>query len=136
MGMVSDPADTALSTPKVAMVAPPSPYAALDGRTLETRDFDVSIRLISMGNFHKALTISGANCVGVAAQIPGTLLNAIAPGDGVLKIGNPSGVLPVSADVDATTAPAFARASTTYRTYRRLMEGAVLVPANLMEPGT
>ena len=136
MGMVSNPAETALSTPKVAMVAPPSPYAALDGRTYNENDFDISTRLISMGNFHKALTISGANCVGVAAQIPGTLLNAIAPGDGILRIGNPSGVLPVSADVDAGSTPVFARASTTYRTYRRLMEGAVLVPSILMEQQT
>ena len=133
MGMAESTDKVALSSPKVAMIAPPSEFAALDGRQHDPADYDIAVRLISMGNFHKALTISGANCVAVAAQVPGSLLNAIAPDKDTLRIGNPSGILPVSAKVDASSEPPVARSATTYRTYRRIMEGSVLYPAKRLE---
>ncbi|MEE8333766.1 MAG: PrpF domain-containing protein [Alphaproteobacteria bacterium] len=44
-------------------------------------------------------------------------------------MGNPSGVLPVDADVTRDENGSWSvRAITVYRTQRRLMEGSVLVP--------
>ena len=131
MGMASTPEAAALSNPKVAMVAAPTQFVALDGRVYDANSYDVSVRLISMGNFHRAVTLTGAMCVAVASRIDGTLVSKIAKPDEALRIGNASGVLPVDADVDPNGPTA--RSATTFRTQRRIMEGQVLVPFELME---
>ncbi|GAA6210138.1 2-methylaconitate cis-trans isomerase PrpF [Cognatishimia sp. WU-CL00825] len=131
MGMAATPEAAKLSNPKIAIVAPPARFTALDGRSYEPASHDINIRLISMGNFHKALTLTGAMCAAVAAQIPNNLLHDIAGGIAELRIGNPSGVLPVRADVVQDGQKFTANSATTFRTQRRIMEGAVLYPAHL-----
>ncbi len=133
MGLAETPEAVPLSNPKVAIIAPPAPFTALDGRSYRPETHDVSVRLISMGNFHRAITLTGGMCVAVAANIPGSL---VAEGDGAtgtLRIGNPSGILPVEAKVETTASGPVAISATTFRTQRRIMEGAVLYPARLEE---
>lgn len=131
MGMAARPEDIKLSNPRIAIIARPDTFTALDGRSYGAGDYDIAIRLVSMGNFHRALTLSGAMCVGVAARIPGCLVHQIAPSDGALSIGNPSGVLPVQADVQDVDGQITAISATTFRTQRRMMEGYLRYPANL-----
>ncbi len=131
MGMAETPEAAKLSNPKIAIVARPAPFTALDGRSYAPESHDINIRLISMGNFHKAITLTGAMCAAVAAQIPGSLLHDIAGHVDELRIGNSSGVLPVRADVSHEGENSTAISATTYRTQRRIMEGAVLYPAQL-----
>lgn len=129
MGMAATPEEVPLSNPKVAIVAPPSPFTSLDGRSYGADSHDLSVRLISMGNFHRAITLTGAMCVAVAAQVRGSLVQEAAGGakDSV-RIGNASGVLPAGAEMEGGRAVA----ATTFRTQRRIMEGAVLYPENLL----
>lgn len=132
MGMAPAPEAAALSNPKVAMIGPPAAFMGLDGRAHAPEESDISARLISMGDFHRAITLTGAMCLAVAARIPGSLAHEIArDGAAPLRIANPSGALPVTADVEMRAGQPHARSATTYRTQRRLMEGAVLVPAAL-----
>jgi 2-methylaconitate cis-trans-isomerase PrpF len=131
MGVRESPA-----VPKVALVAAAARYRTLDGRELGPGDVDLVARVISMGQCHRAFALTAAMCLAVAARIEGTVVRESlaptpfpSPPRGDLRLGHPSGVLPVAAAVgtDAAGAPV-ARSVTVYRTARRLMEGFVRVP--------
>ena len=116
------------ATPKIALVAPPAAFAALDGTAYGPERTDLVARVISMGNCHRAFALTAAMCLAVAARIDGTVVQEAAgpPTPRDLRLGHPSGVLPLAAEV----APGpLAKRVTVYRTARRLMEGFVLVPA-------
>jgi 2-methylaconitate cis-trans-isomerase PrpF len=118
--------------PKVAFVAPSASYRALDGREIASRDVDLAARVISMGKCHRAFALTAARCLAVAARIEGTVVaECLARGGaaGDVRLGHPSGVLPVAARVErlASGAPV-AREVTVYRTARRLMEGFIRIP--------
>ena len=134
MGMARTTGEVLRSNPKVAIVAPPQDFEALNGTRVATESHDIAIRIVSVGNFHRAITLTGGLCSAVAAQIPGSLIARIAaPGDGVLRIGTPSGVLPVRAEVRNGPDGPEAISAGTFRTQRRLMEGAVLYPSDFLE---
>lgn len=137
MGMAKTPEAVSRSSPKVAMVSAAQDFTALDGRDHASNTHDLNVRLVSMGNFHRAITLTGGMCTAVAAQIPGTVVEQIARPEGHdLRIGNPSGVLPTTAEVrDAPSGPKAISAGT-YRTQRRIMEGSVLFPSDLLEDPT
>lgn len=132
MGMADSPEAVALSNPRIALVAAPDRFTALDGRSYEAADYDIAVRMISMGNFHRAITLTGAMCVAVAAGIPGSLVQQIVSAEGAFEVGNPSGVLPVQADVREVDGAVTAVSATTFRTQRRIMEGQVLYPAHFL----
>jgi hypothetical protein len=116
------------SQPKVAVVAPPAPFTALDGAAYPAGASDVVARVISMGNCHRAFALTSAMCLAVAARLPGTVVHeACASTGGDVRLGHPSGVLPVAARVDVRDGETRAASVTVYRTARRLMEGSVFV---------
>lgn len=84
----------------------------------------------SQGQPHRALPLTGSLCTAVAARIAGTVvaecLGAVAPGP--IRIGMPSGVLTVGADVVQEAGEWVARAGSFYRTARRLFDGRVWIP--------
>ncbi len=132
MGMAPSLDAVKSSNPKVAMASAPQSFTALDGTEYKADTQDLNVRMVSMGNFHRAITLTGGMCTAVAAQIPGSLIHAIAkPNSTELRIGNPSGVLPTRADVEHGPNGINAIAAGTFRTQRRLMEGAVLYPSSL-----
>jgi len=117
------------ATPKIAVVAPPSRFTALDGVAYDAEQADVVARCISMGNAHRAFALTAAMCLAVAAQIDGTVVSECAGGRvGDLRLGHPSGVLPIAATVGRRDGAPWAEKVTVYRTARRLMEGYVRVP--------
>lgn len=127
MGMAARLEDAALSVPKVAMLSAPAGYATLDGRTVAADAHDIAVRMISMERAHRAVPLTGAMCLGVAARLPGTVAHALArlSGDDEVRVANPSGVLSVGAEVRNGEA----RSAVVFRTARRLMQGEVLIPA-------
>lgn len=134
MGMADTPESVKRSNPKVAMLGPAAQFMSLDGASHETATHDLNVRLVSMGNFHRAITLTGGMCTAVAAQVPGSLVQDIAGIDGRdLRVGTPSGVLTVTADVRIGADGPDALSAGTFRTQRRMMEGAVLYPSNLLE---
>jgi 2-methylaconitate cis-trans-isomerase PrpF len=117
------------ATPKIAVVAPPTGFVALDGAAYDAEQTDVVARCISMSNAHRAFALTAAMCLAVAAQIDGTVVSECAGGRvGDLRLGHPSGVLPIAAAVGRKDGAAWAERVTVYRTARRLMEGYVRVP--------
>ena len=124
------------SIPKIAMVASARSALTLAGETLAADDADVTVRMISIGQPHRAVPLTGAMCLAVASRIEGTVVSRMvrrspSPRDPV-RIAQPSGVTVVGAEVGRVGARGhewFAERATVYRTARRLMEGWVLVRA-------
>jgi 2-methylaconitate cis-trans-isomerase PrpF len=117
------------ANPKVAVVAPPTAFAALDGARFGADQVDLLARVISMGNCHRAFALTSAMCLAVAARIDGTVVSECdASRRGDVRLGHPSGVLPIAASVGAREGRPYAERVTVYRTARRLMEGFVRVP--------
>lgn len=115
------------SVPKIAMVFGPAAHGLASGKRLAADDFDIGIRMISMGRPHRAVPITGAVCLAVALRIEGTLPQIVArPNDATLRIAHPSGVLAVDAAVSADeNGRIVADYGSVYRTARRLFDGHV-----------
>lgn len=130
MGLAAnlDAAARIAGIPKIAMLSAPMAARTLAGRALSAGDMDLAIRMISVGQPHRAVPITGAVCLAVAARVPGTLAQRLCCArEGPIRIGHPSGVLLVDAAVEqARDGHSIAHYGAVYRTARRLFEGAVL----------
>jgi 2-methylaconitate cis-trans-isomerase PrpF len=130
MGLAPNTTEAAsiASVPKVAMIVAPRQMTTLSGRQLAPSDMSLGIRMISVGQPHRAVPITGATCLAIAVRIAGSLPNRMArAGSGPITIAHPSGTTVVDAAVEHADDPAQARAihGAVYRTSRRLFEGSV-----------
>jgi 2-methylaconitate cis-trans-isomerase PrpF len=128
MGIAPDLAAAAriASVPKVAMVSAPKPAPTLSGRLLAANEMSILVRMISVGQPHRAVPVTGATCLAIATRIEGSIPNALATGhDGPIVIAHPSGVVMVDARVDhaGDAARAHAVFGAVYRTMRKMFEG-------------
>jgi 2-methylaconitate cis-trans-isomerase PrpF len=120
--------------PKIGIVAPPGDYLNLTGSPVPADTYDILSRMMSMGTTHRAYPLTGSMCLAVAARIPGTLpYEAAHTKEGDLLLGHASGVQPIGAYVSETVNGPHAEKVIVYRTARRLMEGAVLVPESVFK---
>ncbi|MCY3672726.1 MAG: PrpF family protein [Alphaproteobacteria bacterium] len=119
------------SIPKVGTVAPPAAFEVLSGERLRPADMDFAARMISVGRPHRAVPLTAALCLGVAARMAGTLVHEAsgAGGGGDIRIGHPSGIALVAAEVSGGGGDGpHAERAVVYRTARRLMDGFVYAP--------
>jgi 2-methylaconitate isomerase len=132
MGIASDvEAARKTAIPFVAFVSPPADAPTLTGETILGADIDLAVRVVSSGQPHRALPVTISLCSAVAARITGTVVAEAlskSAGDKSLRLGMPSGVLTVGADVASEGGVWIARAGSFYRTARRLFDGRVWVP--------
>jgi 2-methylaconitate cis-trans-isomerase PrpF len=126
------------SVPYIGFVSPPAEARMLSGEVIQGTDFDLAVRIISNGQPHRALPLTGSLCTAVAARIAGTVvaeaLSPAAGGAGPVRLGMPSGVLTVAADVVQEGGVWQARSGSFYRTARRLFDGRVWVPGRAFRP--
>ena len=135
MGLAATPKAVGLALPKIAVVAPPAAYHALDGAACTADGHDIAVRMISMERAHRAVPLTGAMCLGVASRIPGSVPHRLAGPPAradETRVANPSGVLSVGAEVREAAAGWHAESAVVYRSARRLMQGAVAVPVGLL----
>lgn len=130
MGLAPDVAAAGriTSIPKLAMLAAPMATPTLSGRVLQADEVDISTRMISVGQPHRAVPLTAALCLAVACRIPGSVAHALSrpsTPEAPVRIGHPSGVILVAADVRITDGVAQAPSATIYRTARRLFAGEV-----------
>lgn len=119
--------------PFVAMVTGPAAARTLSGREVAAGEVDLIVRMMSSGQPHRAVPITGGLCLAVASRIPGSIpATLVRAGAATLRIGHPSGVTVVDADVVSGPFGPEARAATVYRTARRLFEGHVRVRAGVL----
>jgi 2-methylaconitate cis-trans-isomerase PrpF len=119
-----------ITTPSIGIVSTPRAWTTLNGERLEEGAADLAVRMISSNQPHRALPLTASLCVAVAASLPDSLVHTIAnyPGRGPLRLGMPSGVLTVAAEVRKDRDGWYAQAGSFYRTARRLFEGRVVLP--------
>jgi 2-methylaconitate isomerase len=121
------------SIPKVAIVAGPCDAPTLSGDRIHERDADVTVRMISIGQPHRAVPLTGALCIAVAAKLPDSIVNRVArrgdSADAPVRIAQPSGITMVDAVVRKRGDAWHAEQATVVRTARRLMDGWVYVRA-------
>ncbi|MBH69622.1 MAG: PrpF family protein [Rhodospirillaceae bacterium] len=115
--------------PKVGIVAQPLSYLTLAGTPIDATKASLTTRIWSMGQVHRVLPLTGAMCLATACRIPGTICQKLSRfNDSGIKLANPSGILPLDAEVDIQGETITARHVTAYRTARTLMEGHILIP--------
>ncbi|GAA0855945.1 2-methylaconitate cis-trans isomerase PrpF [Aliiglaciecola litoralis] len=133
MGLIADISEAAgrQHTPKVAFVAPPTPYLSSSGKQVEASDIDLCVRALSMGKLHHAMMGTAAVAIGTAAAVPGTLVNLAAGGGQpeTVNFGHPSGTLRVGAKAVLENGKWQVEKAIMSRSARILMEGWVRVPA-------
>jgi 2-methylaconitate cis-trans-isomerase PrpF len=106
-----------------ACTPPPPPSAAVP-LPVPGRIADIQVRMISMGQPHRATPITGAICLAIASRTPGTLPHRLcAAKEGPIRIAHPSGVTMVDAALNALGEAEY---GAVFRTARRLFEGNVL----------
>jgi 2-methylaconitate cis-trans-isomerase PrpF len=127
-----DEARSRTVVPFVGFVAPPKAAHTLSGESIMADAVDLTARMLSNGQPHRALPLTASLCIAVAASIEGTTAwrarrtdGSDGAAGGALRIAMPSGVLTVGAEVDCEAGQWSARRGSFYRTARRLFDGKV-----------
>jgi hypothetical protein len=135
MGIAKTPEEAAkrAAVPFVGFVAPAQDGKTLTGETIKAADVDITGRMMSNGQPHRALPLTCTLCMAVAARLEGSVVHeATRPSqnpEAEIRIAMPSGVLTVAASVRKLEGQWHAEQGAFYRTQRRLFEGQVLVRA-------
>lgn len=116
-------------TPFSVIVMPPCDYATIQGETIKAADMSLRAIIWAAHQYHAAYSGTMCACTGVAALIPGTVVNEaladVAKMTGKINIGHPSGIMECDAEVEMKDGQPIPRKATYYRTARRIMEGYV-----------
>ncbi|MES2184141.1 MAG: PrpF domain-containing protein [Pseudomonadota bacterium] len=119
--------------PLLAVVSAPKEAPTLSGERLAAAGMDLCVRMLSNGQPHRALPMTGAVCTVVAMHLPGTLPHRLAraplASGGVRRLAMPSGVVGVDATVVERDGQPHAEYATVQRTARRLFDGFVYTSA-------
>lgn len=136
IGLVKDKKKAAVESPYIpfiAFVTKPLTYTKFTtGEVVEAGDVDVVSRLCFMQQTHKAYPVTGTVCTGVAAKIPGTIVNEVLSERekrGMeIRIGHPAGMITIEVDAQKGDSGFVIKRAAVGRTARRIMEGYVYVP--------
>jgi 2-methylaconitate cis-trans-isomerase PrpF len=136
MGITRDEAEAKAkrSVPFIGFVSPAQDAASLSGVDIRAGDVDLTGRMLSNGQPHRALPLTVSLCMAVAARLEGSLVHAATrkatDADAPIRIGMPSGILVVGANVFKKDGAWYAEQGAFYRTQRRLFDGYVYVRAS------
>ncbi len=122
------------SIPFIGFVSPVQDAKLLSGETISANDVDLTGRVISNGQTHRALPLTVSLCMAVASRLEGSVVNEVLrkglQAEAPVRIGMPSGILTVAATVKQNGGVWHAEQGAFYRTQRRMFEGQVLVRAS------
>jgi hypothetical protein len=137
MGLVAE-RDAARATelspavPKIAVVAPATPYQDVGGATIPAEDIDLAARIMSLQRTHRSYALTGAIATAAAAGIPETIVaEVLGQGAGAsrqFRLGHPAGVMTLEVVTAQTNGHTQLLKVVAERTARRLMAGHVYVP--------
>jgi 2-methylaconitate cis-trans-isomerase PrpF len=124
-------------TPFLAFVSPARDYTnRLNGETVLEGDVDFLSRVYFLGSIHQTYPGSISCVTASAAKLPGTVVHDVCKqsGGSAVRIGHPGGVIAVEAEAGKDGDGNDVIRKVTYgRTARRIMDGTVYVPRNLIE---
>ena len=137
MGVMKDAkdAETQQHTPKIAFVSPAQDFITSSGKEVKAHEMDLHVRALSMQQLHHAMMGTASVAIGVAACVPGTLVNLAAGGgekDSV-TFGHPSGAIKVGATLSKDGDKYVVEKASMSRSARIIMDGNVHVPAGTMD---
>jgi methylitaconate Delta-isomerase len=123
--------------PFIVMVNSPRAYVNFTtGKSISADSYDVLARLLFNQRMHKAYPLTGTVCTGVAAKIPGTVVNELvsksAVTAGEFRIGHPAGIIAIEVDVKMEDGKPILKKAALGRTVRIMMEGFVFVRKSIM----
>lgn len=122
------------SVPFIGFVSAPQDAKLLSGETIKAEEIDLTGRVISNGQPHRALPLTVSLCMAVASRIEGSVVSEVLrkgpDAEAPIRIGMPSGILTVAATVRQKDSGWQAEQGAFYRTQRRMFEGQVLVRAS------
>jgi 2-methylaconitate cis-trans-isomerase PrpF len=141
MGLATDWAqvdEESPGLPMVGLVAPPAGYRTLSGGSggsgdeVEEKEMDLRVRLLFMNRLHESIAGSASICLAAAAQLPGSVVEAVTAGrrPGELLIGHPSGITPAKVEAHSDPGGVTFDVLGFSRTARRLMEGTAYYPSD------
>ena len=136
MGITKTPEEAAkrAAIPFVGFVSAPQDARTLTGESIRGSDVDLTGRMMSSGQPHRALPLTCSLCMAVAARLQGSVVHEVArPTDNPeaeIRIAMPSGVLTVAASVRKLEGEWHAEQGAFFRTQRRLFDGHVYVRAS------
>ena len=136
MGIAATPEEARAKrvVPFVGFVSGAQDAVTLTGERIAASDVDLTGRMISNGQPHRALPLTASLCMAVAARIEGSVVNQLTrksdDAQAPIRIAMPSGVLTVAATVEKQDDVWFAEQGAFYRTQRRLFDGYVYVRAS------
>ena len=120
--------------PFIGFVSGPQDAATLTGEAIAEGEVDLTGRMISNGQPHRALPLTASLCMAVAARLEGSVVNQVTrksdDAEAPIRIAMPSGVLTVAATVRKQNGEWYAEQGAFYRTQRRLFDGYVYVRAS------
>ena len=140
MGITKNAQDAAKKSgvPFVDFVSAAQDATLLTGESIKAGDIDLTARMLSNGQPHRALPLTVSLCTAVAARLTGSVVHQATRAsddfNAPIRIAMPSGILTVAADVQQKDGQWHAEQGAFYRTQRRLFEGYVYVRAALV-PG-
>jgi 2-methylaconitate cis-trans-isomerase PrpF len=123
--------------PFLAFVSPSRNYTNhLTGDIVQGDDVDFLSRVYFLGSIHQTYPGSISCVTGATAKLPGTVVHEVSRpnNDGRVRIGHPGGLIEVEAEAGKDKDGNDTITKVTYgRTVRRIMDGTVYVPRNLIE---
>lgn len=136
MGIAKTPEEAAqrAAVPFVGFVSRPQDAKTLTAETIKGINVDLTGRMMSNGQPHRALPLTCTLCLAVAARLAGSVVHEATRPNGnpesEIRIAMPSGVLTVAASVRNLEGQWHAEQGAFYRTQRRMFEGHVVVRAS------
>jgi 2-methylaconitate cis-trans-isomerase PrpF len=136
MGIAATPEEAKAKrvVPFIGFVSGPQDAVTLTGERIAADEVDLTGRIISNGQPHRALPLTGSLCMAVAARIEGSVVHQVTrradDAEAPIRIAMPSGVLTVAATVGRRDGQWHAEQGAFYRTQRRLFDGYVYVRAS------
>jgi 2-methylaconitate cis-trans-isomerase PrpF len=136
MGIAATPEEAKAKkvVPFIGFVSGPQNASTLTGQPIAADEVDLTGRMISTGQPHRALPLTGSLCMAVAARLEGSVVHAVTravdDSEAPIRIAMPSGILTVAATVKKQDGAWVAEQGAFYRTQRRLFEGRVCVRAS------
>lgn len=134
MGFASDLEDAAANSPavpKVGCFTAPVSFRDIGGKTVEEKDMDLCVRVISVFQCHKACPLTSASAISVAAFLEGSLiyetLGGQREGRETVRIGHPSGVMTMIPSLKREDGELKLPGVAVQRTARRIMDGTLYI---------
>ena len=134
IGKTAEQAAEKRTVPFIGFVSGPQDAATLAGERISGEGVDLTARMLSNGQPHRALPLTVTLCTAVAARIEGSIVHRLTrrsdDPEAEIRIAMPSGVLTVAASVTRKDGKWHAEQGAFYRTQRRMFEGQVVVRAS------